>query len=82
MCHMENINGKEIPVISQMIMEYDGRGRIVRASYVRKEDRTLVNEDYETRLYKACNKRTATPMSRMESRKGASIMKGIINQEI
>lgn len=61
--HIEKINGKDVEMISRMTMEYDGRGRIVGSSYVKEENLGLVDEDYESLLYQACNHRKSAPMT-------------------
>lgn len=63
--HEEIINGKTVPFISSMIMEYDGRGMIVAFTYVKEEYLPLINEDFESRLYIRCNKSTHSPMMNM-----------------
>lgn len=65
MCHKENIDGQEVVVLSYMLMEYDGRGLIVGASYVRENDLKYIPKEFESRLYKARNESTVSSMNRM-----------------
>lgn len=63
MVHEEDINGKTVQIISKMDMEYDGRGRIVIASYVKEEDLSLVDDDFVSKAVKRWNQRPSTPMT-------------------
>lgn len=58
-CHKENVNGRDILIISQMTMEYDGRGLIVAGTFVREQDSSFLENGFESRLYKAYNKQNA-----------------------
>lgn len=72
--HVENVDGKEIHIVSEMFMEYDGRGRIVGVSYIKEEDLPFVNDSFESRLYKSCNNRTPVSMMNPEFIGGAGMM--------
>lgn len=61
-CHVEEVGGKAIPVISMMTMEYDGRGLIVVASFVRRADRELIPQDFRSQMYRTCNEKPSIPM--------------------
>ena len=63
--HEETIDGKSVVILSDMGMEYDGRGRIVVSSYVREEDYALVNDDFKSLAYKYWNDRPSVPMMQM-----------------
>lgn len=65
MVHEENIEGKTVVILSYMIMEYDGRGRIVFHSYVREEDYELLNDDFKSLAYQHWNDRPSVPMTQM-----------------
>lgn len=62
MAHEENINGKTVVILSFMGMEYDGRGRIVMASFTREEDADLVDENFVSKAVECWNRRPSTPM--------------------
>lgn len=65
--HEEMLEGESvpIPVISGTIFEYDGRGEIVVAEFVRAEDLYILPEDYESSLMKARNSWEGVPSSYM-----------------
>lgn len=63
--HEEIIEEKPVVILSQMTMEYDGRGRIVIFSYVREEDYSLVNDEFKSLAYKYWNDRPSVPMMQM-----------------
>lgn len=63
--HEETVNGRRVPFISSMMMEYDGRGMIVADTYVKEEHLPLTGKDFESRLYICCNKRKPVPMMNM-----------------
>ncbi len=65
MVHEETIEGRQVVILSKMTMEYDGRGRIVIASYVREEDYRLINDDFKSAAYQYWNDRPAVPMMQM-----------------
>lgn len=62
-CHVESVGDREIPFLSRMTMELDGRGLVVIATYVPSEYAGLLDKDYKTRLYKSCNERVVTFMN-------------------
>lgn len=62
MVHEEVIDSKTVMVLSLMCMEYDGRGRIVMATYVRKEDRNLVEDGFVSKAFQFWNSRPSTSM--------------------
>lgn len=74
--HEEVIDGKPVVILSQMMMEYDGRGRIVLFSYVREEDYALVNDDFKSLAYQYWNDRPSTPMTQMNP--GATLSMGMM----
>lgn len=74
--HEETIEGKPVIILSNMCMEYDGRGRIVLASYVREEDYSLVNADFKSLAYKHYNDCPSIPMTQNNS--GAEIAMGMM----
>lgn len=62
MVHEETINGRPVVIFSIMGMEYDGRGRVVMASFIREEDADLVDENYVSEAVKFWNRRpTVSP---------------------
>lgn len=62
MVHEETIEGKQVVILSHMGMEYDGRGRIVMASYIREEEYVLVNDEFKSLAYQYWNDRPSVPM--------------------
>jgi len=60
--HEENLLGKNVFILSEMTMEYDGRGRIVRTSYIREDDYSRIDPQFESKAYQYFNNRIATPM--------------------
>lgn len=59
--HEEMMDGKQVILLSEMTMEYDGRGRIVGDTYVREADLPLVGNDFVSKARQFFNKRKATP---------------------
>lgn len=51
--HEEN----DIPILSDTIMEYDGRGEIIIREYVREQDNVKIPKDFCSELRKARNHR-------------------------
>lgn len=64
--HEETIEGKTVAILSMMIMELDGRGRIVGKSYVREEDYALVNDEFKSLAYQHWNARPSVTMMQMD----------------
>ena len=62
MVHEETIEGKQVVILSHMGMEYDGRGRIVMASYIREEEYALVNDEFKSLAYQYWNDCPSVPM--------------------
>ena len=44
--HIETIGGKRVPILSEVVFEYDGRGEIVLREYARDCDRDIVPDGY------------------------------------
>ena len=80
MVHEETIDGKPVVILSQMTMEYDGRGRIVCFSYVREEDYSLVNDDFKSLAYQRWNDRPSVPMMQMNP--GCSFPMGMMAERM
>lgn len=55
--HEEN----DIPILSDTIMEYDGRGEIIIREYVREQDIGKIPEDFCSELQKTRNHRKPIP---------------------
>ncbi len=69
-CHMDNVDGKDFPVLSLMTMEYDGRGLIVIATFVLAKDSAFIKPDFESRMYQTCNRRNAPAMMNLNFTSG------------
>lgn len=44
--HIETIGGKRVPILSEVVFEYDGRGEIVLREYARDCDRDRIPDGY------------------------------------
>ena len=74
MVHEEEIKGKTVQVLSWMGMEYDGRGRIVMATFLREEDCSLVGNNFVSKACSFYNKVASIPSMRMPSNMGPGFM--------
>lgn len=74
MVHEEEIKGKTVPVLSWMGMEYDGRGRIVMATFLREEDCSLVGNNFVSKACSFYNKVSSISSMRMPSNMGPGFM--------
>lgn len=74
MVHEEIINGRPVAIFSIMGMEFDGRGRIVRASFIREEDADLVDENFVSEAVKFWNRRPSVPPTMMNPAPGGFTM--------
>ncbi len=63
--HAENVNGREIMVISRVVIEYDGRGAIVFDEFVRNDNIADIPEGYMSEYAKILNNRPTLPMHMM-----------------
>ncbi len=59
--HMEAIGGFEIPVLSRVVFECDGRGDMVFSEFVRVEDLPYIPQGYRSPYAQKLNSRTAQP---------------------
>lgn len=59
--HLDTVDGHEIPIISGIIMEYDGRGPIVVSEFARESDLSLFPEDYWSAYARSRNDVVAPP---------------------
>ena len=59
--HFETVGEEEIPVLSLMGEELDGRGTIVFEEFVKADDRSKVPDDYRSALYHQYNDRKPIP---------------------
>jgi len=58
--HEEIMGEKIVIILSEMTIEYDGRGRIVGTTYVREEDLPLLGDDFESKAHQFFNRRMVT----------------------
>ena len=44
--HIETIGGRRVPILSEVVFEYDGRGEIILREYARDCDKDLIPDGY------------------------------------
>ena len=59
--HLETIDEEEIPVLSLMGEELDGRGTIVFEEFVKADDKNKVPDGFRSALCRECNDRKPVP---------------------
>lgn len=65
--HVEEHDGHLITILSNLLMEYDGRGLIVGSEYVHEDDYQFVAADFESKLRHHLNDRNPIPMTSMHA---------------